>query len=120
TFPHYGYLMARIETPPDKIPHFFQGAASIAADIATKGVTEDELQRAKKPRIEALQKARETNGYWLGALSGVQTDPRRLDAVRQAISGLEKVTAEDVKKAAALYIKSDKAWKLMVVPEPKG
>ena len=114
---HYGYVMARIETPPDKIEHFFTDAARIAEKLATDGVGDDEMQRAKRPRIEALQKAKETNGYWLGSLGGAQTDARKLDAVRNVITGIEKVTAADIKQAASMYIKPDKAWKIMAVPE---
>jgi len=113
----YGFIMARIETPPDKLQHFFTDAAVIAQKIASDGVTEDEIQRARRPRIEALQKAKETNGYWLGSLGGAQTDVRKLDAVRNAIPGLEKVTAADIKQAAGMYIKAEKAWKVIAVPE---
>ena len=116
-WPHYGYVMARIETPPDKLQHFFTDAALIATKIATEGVTDDEIQRAKRPRIEALQKAKETNGYWLGTLGGGQTDVRKLDAIRQVITGIEKVTAADIKQVAEMYIRADKAWKIMAVPE---
>lgn len=116
-WPHYGFVMARIETPPDKLQHFFTDAAIIATKIATDGVTDDEIQRAKRPRIEALQKAKETNGYWLGTLAGGQTDVRKLDAIRQVITGIEKVTAADIKQAAEMYIRAEKAWKVMAVPE---
>ncbi len=117
TFPHYGYVMARVETPPAKIPHFYDEAAKIAADIGTKGVTDDELERARRPRIEALERSQQTNGYWLGLLGGAQTDARKLDAIRTTISGLVKVTAADVKKAAALYFTDARAWKMRVVPQ---
>ena len=92
-------------------------AAKIAADIGTKGVTDDELERARRPRIEALERSQQTNGYWLGLLGGAQTDARKLDAIRTTISGLVKVTAADVKKAAALYFTDARAWKMRVVPQ---
>lgn len=117
-WPRYGFVMARIETPPDKLQHFFTDAALIAQKIAHEGVTEDEIQRAKRPRIEALEKAKETNGYWLGTLGGGQTDVRKLDAIRQVTTGIEKVTAADIKQVAEMYIRPEKAWKVMAVPEP--
>ena len=57
-----------------------------------------------------------TNEYWVAGLSGAQTDARRLDALRSAESGLERVTAEDVQKAAQTYLVDDKAWKFEVRP----
>jgi zinc protease len=119
-FPHYGFVAARVETPPSKIPHFFEEVSRIAADMRTKGVTEDELERARKPRIEALERAQQTNAYWSSALGGAQRDPRRLEAIRDTISGMKKVTAADVKKAAEMYLTDDRAWKLAVLPENPG
>ena len=79
-FPHYGYIDAEMEAPPDKLDGFFVDVAQIAADLRTTPVTDDELERAKKPAIEALEKATATNEYWLDGLAGAQADPRRLDA----------------------------------------
>ncbi len=117
TFPGYGYLSGRVETPPAKIERFFAEAQKIADDIRKNGVSNDELERARKPRVEALTRAKETNGYWVGLLGGAQEDPRKLDAIRESISGLEKVTAADVKKSAEMYLTEDRAWKLRVLPE---
>ncbi|MBX7200381.1 MAG: insulinase family protein [Rhodospirillaceae bacterium] len=117
TFPGYGYLAGRVETPPAKIDQFFAEAQKIADDIRKNGVSADELERARKPRVEALTRAKETNGYWLSLLGGAQEDARKLDAIRESISGIEKVTAADVKKSAEMYLTEDRAWKLRVLPE---
>ncbi|MHB1206141.1 MAG: M16 family metallopeptidase, partial [Rhodospirillaceae bacterium] len=117
TFPGYGYIIGQVETPPAKVERFFEEAQKIAADIRTKGVSDDELERARKPRVEALTHARETNGYWLSLLGGAQEDPRKLDAIRDSITGIEKVTAADVKKSAEMYLTDDRAWKVSVLPQ---
>ena len=105
--------------PPEKLDAFFTDARKIAADLRTKDVTADELARAKKPRIERLQKARVSNQYWLAELSGAQEDPRRLETIRQIIPGTTAVTIADVKRAAALWLKDDKAFMLVVRPQGK-
>jgi zinc protease len=117
TFEHYGYVGALVETPPERINEFFADAQAIASDIAQKGVTADEMQRARAPRIEALQRSQQTNAYWMGSLAGAQTDPRKLTIIRETITGLQKVTADDVQKAAAKYFGSDKAWKMVITPQ---
>ena len=119
SFPGYGYVSASIEAPPDKLDDFFATVNTIAADLRTKSVTADELERAVKPRIETLTKAQETNEYWMGQLIGAQSDPRRLESVRQTIPGLERVTAADVQAAAQKWLVDARAWKLVVVPEAK-
>ena len=117
-FPHYGYVAAQVETPPERIGDFFADTQGIADDIATKGVTADDMQRARAPRIETLTRNQQSsNAYWVAALGGAQTDPRRLTIIRDVITGLQKVTAEDVQKAAAKYFRADKAWKMTVTAQ---
>jgi len=114
----WGYIAATVEVPPEKLPGFFADAQKIAADLTTTEVGDDELERAKKPRVEGLQRARVTNGYWLNELSGAQEDPRRLEVIRDIIPGTERVTAADVKRAAQQWLKPGAAYKLTVVPLP--
>jgi zinc protease len=116
----WGYLAANVEVPPEKLAGFFADTQKIAADLRTTEIGDDELSRAKKPRIEGIQRARVTNGYWLGELSGAQADPRRLESIREIIPGTEKVTAADVKRAAQTWLKPDAAYKLVVLPAAGG
>ena len=119
TWTGWGYLAASVEVPPAKLDGFFRDVAKIANDLRTTDVTADELERAKKPRLDKIAKSRVTNQYWLSELSGAQADPRRLDFIRHIIPGTEKITAADVKRAAQLVLKDDKAFKLEVEPEGK-
>lgn len=91
----------------------FAGAGVNAARQACQ------VGRARKPRLERLAKARETNDYWLGELGGAQTDPRRLAATRSVQAGYERITPQDVQAAAKQYLTPDSAWRLVVLPEAK-
>ncbi|HEX7887243.1 MAG TPA: insulinase family protein, partial [Phenylobacterium sp.] len=113
----WGYIAANVEVPPEKLAGFFADTQKIAADLTTTEVGADELARAKQPRIEGIQRARVTNGYWVGELSGAQADPRRLDIIRDIIPGTERVTAADVKRAAQKWLAAGAAYKLTVVPQ---
>ncbi|MET0273652.1 MAG: insulinase family protein [Phenylobacterium sp.] len=119
TFPGWGYMAASVEVPPGKLPEFFTDVQKIAADLRAKPVSADELSRAKKPRIETLERARVTNQYWLSELSGAQADPRKLDTIRQVIPGTERVSAADVQRVAETWLVPDKAYKLEVTPQKK-
>ena len=70
---------------------FFDDVQKIVADLRSTPVDADELDRAKKPALEALEKRKQTNEFWLGQLSGAQADKRKLDAIhaprRPAFSG---------------------------------
>jgi zinc protease len=118
-FPHFGFVLATIDTNPEKIDGFFRDTQKIIGDIAAKPPTPDELDRAKKPAVEELQKSLQSNEFWMGQLAGAQADPRKLTAIRSAMAGIQQVTAEDVQAAAQKYLTPDKAWKLVVNPEKK-
>ncbi|WP_454758971.1 M16 family metallopeptidase [Caulobacter segnis] len=119
TFKNWGYLGVSMEVPPEKLDSVVASIRKIAADLRDKPITEDELERAKKPRIDSIEKARVTNEYWLGTLSGAQDDPRLLDATRSVVAGLTRVTPADVQRAAKTYLADDKSWLLLVKPEAK-
>ena len=116
-YPGYGFLSASVEMPPAKLAGFFADMDKIAADLRDHPISADELARAKTPRIDAVEKARQTNGYWINILSDAQTSPTRLDAARSVVASLSKVNAADIQRAAQTYLKPDKAWRLKVVPE---
>lgn len=118
-YPDYGYIAANIEAPPDKLEPFFADALKIARSLRDAPVTADELKRAVQPRIEALQRSQATNEYWLGQLGGAQTDPRRLASIREAITGLQRVTPADVQRVAREYLADAKAYRLVVTPEAR-
>jgi zinc protease len=119
-YPGYGYVSAAVEAPPEKLDGFFADVRKIAAALKAAPPTADELDRAIKPRMEALQRSQASNEYWLGELGGAQTDPRRLEAIRQAIPGLQKVTPAQVQAAARQYLADDKAWRMVIRPEPRA
>lgn len=117
TFKNWGYLGVSMEVPPEKLDDVVASIRKIAADLRDKPISDDELERAKKPRIDQIEKARVTNEYWLSALSGAQNDPRLLDATRSVLAGLARVTPADVQKAAKTYLGDDQSWLLLVKPE---
>jgi zinc protease len=120
TYPGYGYVFATAEVPPNKLPDFFTDADKIAAALSAAAPTADELERAKKPLIESLMKARQTNEYWLEQLSGAQADTRRLDAIRSVLPSLKRVTPADIQAAATTYLNAAKAFRLEVVPQDQA
>ena len=97
---------------------FFADVSRIAADLRDHEVSADELARAKNPTLETLQHARQTNEYWLNALSGAQSDSRRLDAIRSVLGALERVTPADVRRAAQQFLIDSRAWRFVVRPQP--
>lgn len=117
-FPGYGYIAAFAEIPPGKSQLFFDTVQKIAADLRDHGPDPDYLERARKPAIDALEKAQLTNNFWAGSLSGAQFDERRLAYLRQLLPQTRAVTAADVQRVAQKYLRDDMAWKLVIAPRP--
>jgi zinc protease len=117
TFPSYGYLAAQIEAPPEKLDPFLADVAKIAASIRDTPVTADELQRARKPLIENIQRQRASNEWWLTQLANAQTNPGVSESIREGIAQYEALTPADIQQAARQYLVDAKAWKMEIVPE---
>jgi zinc protease len=114
--PDYGYLYALAQIPPDKLANFYKEVATVADDLTATKVSDAELDRARGPRIQDIQRLQQGNEYWLQLLSGSQQDPRLLDVIRTTIPDQKAVTADDVQKAARDWIRDDKAFMFVVVP----
>lgn len=117
-FPQYGVAYAAVEIPPQKIPGFFADVDQIITDMRDHGVTADELERARNPRVAGIVKAQLTNEYWLSRLAGSITDPRRLAIIRTTLPDYGKVTQADVQAAVRRYFVAGKAWQLVVKQAP--
>jgi zinc protease len=116
TFKGYGYMAAQIQAPPDKLEAFLADAAKIARDLAEKPIEADELQRARKPLIETLQRERSSsNGWWLTALTGIHDRPEVAESIRVSIPQYEAITPADLQAAARRFLVEEKAWKAIVV-----
>lgn len=116
TIPGYGFSYVYVETTPAKVDHFFDLVDKIAADLRDKDATPDELTRARAPIVEEVKRTQQTNSYWLDSLREAQTDPRRLERIRNSIRGYQAVTAKDVRAIATTYLKQDTAWRLKILP----
>ncbi len=99
--PGEGYFGVTLETPPANFDKFHAMLADQIADLASKPVSADELERAKQPLIESERKRRETNKFWLGKLTQLMRDPRVEGEVLSTIDRLSAVTAADVQALVA-------------------
>ncbi len=104
---------------PDNANRFFVLSKQIAAELASKPVTADELQRAVGPMIQQINRASSGNTFWMTQLSGASTDPRRIDAVRSIQFDLGRITPAELQETAKRYLIPGKSFSMVVVPEKK-
>ena len=115
--PGYGFLYALAQVPPDKIETFYTQVARVVEELRNTKVSAEELERARGPRVQDIQKQQQTNEYWLSLLSGSAQDPRLLDVIRTTIPDLQSVTIDDVQKAARDYLVNERAYTLVIAPK---
>jgi zinc protease len=117
SYPGYGSLAARIEARPEALPGFLRDAEAIAAELRDRPIEADELQRARRPLIESIVRARASNAWWMDNLENVQTDPRVTTMIRSQLADYEAITPAELQRAARMFLVPGRAWKAIVVPE---
>lgn len=116
TFPGYGYISATAEVRPENDQAFYDAVSDIVADLKAHPVTADELLRAKKPLLDAMDTELKTNSYWQNVLPGTLSDPKKLDYIRTRRARYEAVTAAEIQKLAQTYLTMDKALRVQIKP----
>jgi zinc protease len=116
-YPGYGYMAVSAQTPPDALPKLFETVDAIAADLRDTPVSEDELNRARRPAVERIRRNMADNAYWLQQLSEAQSEPASLDQTRSQITTLEAVSAADLQRLAREYLTPATAWRLEIVSD---
>jgi zinc protease len=106
-------IAAFADIAPPNAGVFFDEISKIASDLRTTPASQEELDRAQKPRIANLTTSMALNGFWMHWLNLSQRDPRRLEFARNAISYLKSIKPEDVQRAADEFLKDDVAWKVV-------
>ena len=118
--PSGGKILAIGAVPPDKTDFFFQLARGIAADLVANPITEDELRRAQAPVLQFIARVSSGNMFWMQQTAGGTLDPKRIDAINTIASDIGTTTSAEIQALAAKYLRPEKDWSLVVVPEKKA
>ena len=93
-------------------------AMDIILNNVGKGeITQDEFDCALRPYIAQKQKSLRTTGYWMNALSRLQSDSEQLGLIRDMMDDAKNITLEDINNLAKEIFGQDNATHLFVVPE---
>jgi zinc protease len=119
-YPGYGYLLAGTTVEPSKAKLVTDTIVQLADALATGGVTEDELKRAKEPVLTSLRESARTNGYWLGnVLARAQEKPQILDWCRSRYADNESISVADLNALAKTYLPATRASRVVIAPAGK-
>ncbi len=114
---NYGYLEVSGSVATGQDAAFTQAVTAIVDDLKAHPVSQDELDRARKPVLDRAQTSRKENGYWLGAITTADGDARRTAYYTGEDADLAAVTPAMIQDLAKTYLVSGKALHVKVVPE---
>jgi zinc protease len=112
-----GKVIALGLVPPDKTSFFFQLARGIAADLVAKPIDADELNRSLTPLKQQIIRQSSGNMFWMKLVEGGTTDPARIAAVKTLAPDIGRVTPAEIQALAVKYLRPERDWSLVVVPE---
>jgi zinc protease len=87
----------------------------IAADLAEKGVSQEEFDRLKEPARSRRAQDLRNNGWWVTQVAVAQRRPDVLEEMRQHATVLDALTVADVNVAAQVF-KPDRFTSVLLHP----
>jgi len=119
-FQGLGGLVIQANGEPAGIDTLIEACRGVAQDLATNGVTEEEVARLSEPILNQLRDAQRTNGYWMSAINEAQGKPQSLQDLRSLVDHYSNLKAADISALAASYLLPEKASMLVVLPQDPG
>ncbi len=116
-FPGFGYLVAVVEVDPARAKEIAKVVIEVAGDLNAKGVTQDELDRAKNPVQTSILETERTNQYWMVVIGRAQEKPEVLDWARSRHSDYQAISKADIDALAKAYLSPEMASRVIIHPE---
>lgn len=102
-----GSLVVAIDARPGDIEALVAETRAVAARLVAGDITPVALEEARAPILAAVQTARDNLPWWAGAMSGSSREPALLEEYLQYGPLMSAVTLDEVKAAAARWLKPD-------------
>ena len=114
----YGLLMVQMTVEPGREKAIVDEVLKVAADLQSRGVSGEELERAKAPMMTSLKDAVRSNPYWLHSVLTQSTrHSQQLSWPTTILSDFASVTTRELSELAARYLRKDKLAIAVVEPE---
>ena len=118
TYEEYGYLMSVITIDPPQADKIVNVVESIGTALASKGITEDELQRAIKPLLNSIEQQLRQNSYWLRTVSlSSQEFPQKLNWAKTMLKDYQSIKVSDINSLAEKYLSEGSSVSVKIVPK---
>ncbi|MEG0427358.1 MAG: insulinase family protein [Akkermansia sp.] len=116
TYPGLGYILAVSPGVLRNQDAVATAIKEITSSFTSKPITQDELDRGKKPMINALEKDLRNNGYWQSLAGKAQTKPEELKFASGAIKELQSVTLDEINALGKEIFKPNQSIDFRILP----
>ncbi|MEJ5975513.1 insulinase family protein [Novosphingobium sp. PS1R-30] len=113
----YGVFGIAASVDVHEVPATRAAILDTIAELRAAPVSDDILQRARAPMIEAIQNGLKSNGGWLSLVDRAQTEPAEIDRYLQAEARLQMLTTADIQAMVLRYLDPKDEIEVLVLPE---
>lgn len=115
----YGIIVS-FGCAPQNADHLIEAVSQEMESIRKSGVLPEDIHKYKAAYSKNVELALKDNGYWLNYLSGQYENGENVLEVLDADQTLNKVTPENLKRAASLFLKADNRIQFILLPEKQS
>ncbi|MFH0781315.1 MAG: insulinase family protein [Pseudomonadota bacterium] len=113
----YGFLIAQVIVKPGSEEKIISEILRIADQVKEKGVSSDELLRAKRPMVTSITDTVRTNQYWLASVLTLSSrHPQQLEWPKTILSDFSSIDEKDLTQLARQYLVNSRAAVVRAVP----
>jgi len=111
-----GILIAADGVPADAA-QLVAACRAVGEELASEGITQEEVDRLIAPILNQIRDAQRLNGYWISGISEAQSKPQTLDTLRSVLSAYENLDLDFLNELAAKYLLPERSSTLLVLPQ---
>jgi zinc protease len=116
TYPGFNFVRCTLDVQPEKAMVLGDTIRDLVAQLARRGVKQDELARVKAQHLAQVRASETDNGSWLDKVADAQQRPWRIDDVRSRLSDIESASVTNLNALARLYLGADKPFRYIIDP----
>jgi zinc protease len=116
----YGTILINVSLEDTQIDVARAAIDTMLADLKGDGITDDLIERARKPLLERHDNALKDLGGYASLSARAQSEPERIDRFMAYPAMLSAVTRQDLRQAAQTYLKPEDAVTFIVVPSEEA
>ncbi|MCL1979742.1 MAG: insulinase family protein [Proteobacteria bacterium] len=119
----FGLMKSSLIVAPDQAESLARAIRAVAAGLVSKGIGEDELNRALSPTITSIKDLKRNNRYWLESVLNLSSrHPQQLQWPLTISEGFAAIKADQLTELARRYLAPERAATVIVGPQaaPRG